>query len=127
MILIDSTKYISWMRSGQNPIKVLESELRSGSLVTCGIIRIEVLRGVIKLPVKNEMEALMAAIPEIPIDNGVISDAAQQAWELDRQGEVLPVTDLLIAACAKRVGATIITEDAHFERIEGINTRRDLA
>jgi len=126
MILIDSTKYISWMRSGQNPIRVLASELRSRSLVTCGIIRIEVLRGVIKLPVKNEMETLMTAIPEIPIDNGVISDAAQQAWELDRQGEVLPVTDLLIAACARRVGATIITEDPHFERIKGINTRRDL-
>jgi hypothetical protein len=48
MILVDSTKYITWMREGRNPVALLAAPLTAGKLLTCGIIRIEVLRGVIK-------------------------------------------------------------------------------
>ncbi len=36
---------------------------------------------------------------------------------LDRRGAVLPVTDLLIAACALRAGATIVSSDEHFRQV----------
>jgi predicted nucleic acid-binding protein len=45
---------------------------------------------------------------------------------LDRQGRVLPVSDLIIASCAKRARATVITEDPHFQQIPGLKTRTDL-
>jgi len=36
------------------------------------------------------------------------------------------VSDLIIATCAKRAGATVITEDSHFRRIPGLALRADL-
>lgn len=120
MILVDSTKYISWMRAGQNPVTVLQVPLRAGLLVSCGIVRIEVLRGTAQVKPRAQMAALFESIPEIPLDTAVVADAAETAWALDRQGCVLPVADLLIAACAKRVGATVVTEDPHFSRIPGL-------
>jgi predicted nucleic acid-binding protein len=39
------------------------------------------------------------------------------AWRLDRAGTILPSTDLIIAVCALRAGAEMLTLDHHFEMI----------
>ncbi len=39
---------------------------------------------------------------------------------LDRRGAVLPLTDLIIAACALWAGAAVITSDEHFRRVPGL-------
>ena len=39
---------------------------------------------------------------------------------LDRQGIILPSTDVLIAACALQSDATVLTYDAHFQQIPGL-------
>ena len=126
MTLVDSSKYISWMRAGRSPVTMLAQSLRTRSLVSCGIIRIEVLRGIVRKKVHAELTALFDAIPQIAIDDGIVRDATETAWRLDRKGRVLPVTDLLIAACAQRVGAVIVTEDPHFKHIPGITVRTDM-
>jgi len=41
-------------------------------------------------------------------------------WQLDRQGTIVPATDALIAESARRIGAVILTLDAHFQLIPGI-------
>lgn len=126
MILIDSTKYISWMRQGRNPVALLAVSLTAGELLTCGIVRIEVLRGVIKPKAKTELTRFFDIVPEIPLTASLLRDATELAWILDRQGQVLPVSDLIIASCARRAGATVITEDPHFRQIPGLKLRADL-
>jgi predicted nucleic acid-binding protein len=126
MILIDSTKYISWMRQGRNPVALLAVSLTAGKLMSCGIVRIEVLRGVIKPKAKVELSRFFDIVPEIPLTSVLLREAAELAWTLDRQGQVLPLTDLVIATCAKRAGATVITEDPHFRQIPGLKTRANL-
>ncbi len=64
--------------------------------------------------------------PICSLDRGIVADASETAWALDREGCILPVTDLLIGSCAKRVGATIITEDPHFSRIPGLKCLEEL-
>ena len=126
MILVDSTKYITWMRQGRNPVALLATAVTTGELMTCGIVRIEVLRGVIKPKAKTELTHFFDIVPEIPLTPVLLSEAAELAWTLDRQGRVLPVSDLIIATCAKRAGATVITEDLHFRQIPGLKLRADL-
>jgi hypothetical protein len=126
MILIDSTKYITWMRQGRNPVALLVPSLTTGELLTCGIVRIEVLRGVIKPKAKAELTRFFDIIPEIPLTSVLLGEVAELAWTLDRQGQVLPLSDLIIATCAKRAGATVITEDLHFRQIPGLKLRADL-
>lgn len=126
MILVDSTKYISWMRQGRNPVALLATSLTAGELLTCGIVRIEVLRGVIKPKAKAELTRFLNIVPEIPLTAALLRNAAELAWTLDRQGWVLPVSDLIIAPCARRARATIITEDAHFRQITNLKLRANL-
>ena len=46
------------------------------------------------------------------------------AWQLDRQGRVLPLTGLAIAVCALRSGASVLTSDAHFHQIPKLHVIR---
>ena len=48
----------------------------------------------------------------------------QLAWKLDRQGKVLPLPDIVIACCANRAGAAVMTTDRHFDLIDGLTVIR---
>ena len=124
--LVDSTAYIDWMRSGRNPVRILGPWIRAGALVGCGIIRAEVLRGICSETARQEMEALFAYIPDVPLTPERWNEVAELAWELDRAGHVLPLTDVTIAVCAQSVHATIITRDKHFHSIPGLKMLADL-
>jgi predicted nucleic acid-binding protein len=45
---------------------------------------------------------------------------ARLAWELDRRGEVLPLTDLIIGVTALEHQAAVLTFDRHFQKIPGL-------
>jgi predicted nucleic acid-binding protein len=53
----------------------------------------------------------------VPTDDRLWADAEDLAWRLDRHGTTLPLTDIVIAACALRIDATVLTFDHHFEVI----------
>ncbi len=125
-LLIDSSKLISWMRAGRNPVAELAAQFQRGALVSCGLIRVEVLRGLIKEGPKQQMAEFFDLVTEVPMTSAVTKRAAHLAWELDRKGCILPVTDLVIAACALQAGADVVTEDEHFRRIPGLNVRADV-
>jgi predicted nucleic acid-binding protein len=124
--LIDSTVFIGWMRSGRNPIRILAPWLRAGALVGCGIVRAEVLRGMVTTPTRREMTLLFDHIPDIPLVADGWSDVADLTWELDRAGKVLPLTDVAIAICARRARATLITLDRHFQSVPDLALLSDL-
>ena len=56
----------------------------------------------------------------VPTDNRLWEQAEQTLWELDRRGVVVPLTDVVIACCAQRVGAVVLTYDRHFRQIPGV-------
>jgi predicted nucleic acid-binding protein len=56
----------------------------------------------------------------VPTDNRLWASAEELLWQLDRQGIVIPVIDALIAESARRIGAVILTLDAHFQLIPGV-------
>ena len=125
-ILVDSAAYIDLLRAGVNIRQRLIAHLRAGRLYNCGIVRAEVLRG-IKSPVKrDDMEAFFDIIPEVPCDARLWSYVANLGWELGRRGKWPPVTDLAIATCALRVGADLVSPDAHFKGVPGLVLRSEI-
>jgi hypothetical protein len=60
------------------------------------------------------MEAFFDLLPEIPTDGQLWHAVNELAWKLDRKGCVAPLTDIAIACCAQRAGATLISTDAQF-------------
>jgi predicted nucleic acid-binding protein len=124
--LLDSTVYIDWMRKGRNPIRVLAPWLRSGALVGCGVVRAEVLRGMVSPSARHEMKLLFEHIPDVPFSTSLWDTIADLAWELDRAGDVLPLTDIAIAVCARQVHATVVTHDRHFQKIPNLKIVNEL-
>jgi predicted nucleic acid-binding protein len=126
MLLVDSTVYIDWFRRRVDPRSMLEPWIKGRAIAICGLIRAEVIRGVIHTGQKAKINELFDLMEEVPTDSGLWREVAEMAWRLDRQGTVLPLTDVAIAACALRIGASLITTDEHFSKIPGLDTLREM-
>lgn len=120
VVLVDSSVWIHLMRTGQDPVRELVSRARTLDLATCGMVRLEVLRGIVRRPVREAVEAFMNVMIYAPTDNRIWEAATEDAWQLGRQGITLPAQDFVIAACARRIEAAVLTFDAHFLDIPGL-------
>ena len=119
-VLIDSNVYIGLLRSGRDPATAIFNHYESVDVVTCGMVQLEVLRGV-KVPGhKQWLKETFALMMNVPTDSSLWDEATELAWKLDRQGRMIPAQDLLISACALRVDAAIHTFDFHFRDIPGL-------
>lgn len=122
-VLVDSNIYIDLMRKQLDPAIVLTEHVSSTDLATCGMVRLEVLRGIKHPKVRTRLAAFFDVLQFVPTDNRLWKQAEDLAWELDRAGWIIPATDILIACAARRIGAVVLTRDKHFRNIPGIVTR----
>jgi predicted nucleic acid-binding protein len=113
-VLVDSNVFITILRQGKDPSWVLTERYDSTDLLTCGIVRLEVLRGVRGARAKEQLTAFFDVMMNVPSDNSLWDEAVALAWNLDRAGQVIPATDILIAASAFRAGGMVLTQDRHF-------------
>jgi predicted nucleic acid-binding protein len=119
-VLVDSSYYIRLAREGRDPLRELAVVAAQRDLVVCGVVRCEVSRG---LRSKSRLKAFQRAwdvMRFVPTDHRLWIEAEHTLWELDRSGVVLPLTDVVIACCARRVDGLVLTFDQHFEAIPGI-------
>lgn len=125
-LMVDSAWIIDRMRSGEDFRQYLIPALRSGDLYNCGVIRAEVLRGIKSPDMRDEVSDFFDIVPEVPCDARLWRQVSDLGWKLGRRGKWPPVSDLAIAACALRVGATLISPDAHFRDVPDLNFKKDL-
>ena len=126
MYLVDSTIYIGLLRARRDPVQVLRPWLARDEVLASGVVRCEVLRGIVDRRVHERMSELFEVLPTVRTDDPMWNRTAELAWSLDRRGVVLPVTDLLIASCALRAGATVVSTDEHFRRVPELTVLRAL-
>jgi predicted nucleic acid-binding protein len=50
----------------------------------------------------------------------------QTAWQLDRAGHILPLADVVIGCCARRINAVVLTFDEHYQAIPGIRAVHEI-
>jgi hypothetical protein len=123
-VLVDSNVYIDLLRAKRDAVGTLFewAELHACPLAVCGMIRLEVLRGIVSLKARRKIGHFMDAMVEVPSDRGLWNRATNLAWTLDRQGITIPGADAVIAASALAVGAVILTSDTHFSLIRNLRT-----
>jgi len=126
-MLVDSTIYIELLRRGEDVPFLLRPALLGGQLFVCAVVRVEVLRGIRPVVVRDELSELFDLMTDVPTDTRVWRKATDLAWTLDRRGAVLPLTDLVIASCALVVGTTVVTNDPHFWQIPGLTVKKSLS
>jgi len=119
-VLMDSCAYIDLMRGGTDPRQVLAPLLRAGRLYNCGVVRAEVLRGMKIEKRYEQMAQFFDIVPEIPSDARLWREVSLLGWKLGRLGKWPPVTDLAIALSALRVRAVLVSTDALFREVPGL-------
>lgn len=123
-ILVDSNVFIDLMKRGMDPIRHLLEQYDSSDLVTCGVVKAEVLRGIKSVKARETLNGFFNVMRFADLNSVAWDEAWNLAWQLDRQGRVLPLTDLAIAICALRSGAWVMTSDAHFDEIPELQVIR---
>ncbi len=121
-VLADSSFYIRLLRAQQDPLRALTVAAESGDVAICGVVRCEVGRALRQPALRQRFHAFWDVMINIPTDNRLWTEVEETLWSLDRSGVVLPLTDVIIACCARRVGAIILTYDHHFDQIPGVRT-----
>jgi len=119
-ILVDSSYYISRLRQGKDPFgefALVEDEV---DFFICGVVKIEVLRGIRVPKAHAKIAAIFDTMSYVPTPNTLWERAARLAWEIDRRGDFVQVPDLLIAICALEADAAVLTYDSDFRRVPGL-------
>ena len=119
-ILVDSNVFIDLMRKRLDPTRVLLNRYESTDLVTCGVVKAEVLRGVKGMKARDSLESFFSIMRFSDLTSTAWDEIWELAWQLDRKGHVLPLTDIAIANCALRSGAWVMTSDSHFHKIPNL-------
>lgn len=119
-VMIDSNVFINLMKRHGDPAPWLYHWAGVRNLAICGMVRVEVLRGVKSPKAYARLNDFMDVMVNVPSTNRLWDQAAALAWKLDRKGLVIPGTDVVIAASAMEIGAAVMTSDAHFSKIDGL-------
>ena len=119
-ILVDTNIYIRLLRQNRDPAAAFFEHYDTVNLVTCGMVRLEVLRGIRHDRTRERLGRFLDTMQYVPADPALWDEAALIAWRADRAGYVIPNTDAFIAACAFRRGAAVLTNDVDFRRIPGL-------
>jgi predicted nucleic acid-binding protein len=119
-VLVDSNVYIGLLRRGFDPVEILGGWIGNGDLATCGMVRMEVERGLKIEKIRRRVGAFFDVLINVPTSNKIWEQAASLAWKLDRSGITLPAQDILIATCAREIGAAVLTDDRHFEEFQDL-------
>jgi predicted nucleic acid-binding protein len=89
-------------------------------VVSCGIVKAEVLRGVKSAKLRDRLSDFFSITQMIPTGPNLWDEVWALAWKMDRTGKVIPLTDIIIAACALRADAAVLTYDKHFHSVPGL-------
>jgi predicted nucleic acid-binding protein len=117
VVLVDSSIYAHLLRAGLDPVAQLAERFEVTELVGCDVVRCEVLRGIIRPKVRADLAMFFDLLVHVTMDHRAWRETENLAWRLDRDGNILPLTDLMIAVCALRSGAELLTQDHHFKMI----------
>jgi predicted nucleic acid-binding protein len=121
LILPDTCAWIDYFRPGGGPLAAdLRRELADSTVCACGIVLMELLQGVRGEKERNALATAFEALPWLEADRRVWTRAGELAGKLRAKGVSLPFSDIVIAALALDRGATVLTRDAHFVGIDGL-------
>ena len=116
--LVDSSGWLEYLAEGPNAGRFAEPLSDPARLVVPTISLYEVFRVVLRA--RGEEEAFRAAIlmqqgREVPLSSALALEAALLAHEMH-----LAMADAVILAAARATEATLWTQDADFEGIDGV-------
>lgn len=118
--LVDSSFFVRQQRFGLDALVELAQWCRHYELLSCGMVRMEVLHGTCSARALQRYAELFATMRDIPTTARTWERAIGIAWHLTSTGTPIPPQAALIAAHALEAGAAIITLDTDYRRVPGL-------
>jgi predicted nucleic acid-binding protein len=102
--------------------EVLDPLLLEGEIATCGITDLEMLYSATSPATYKALAEALRGMPRAPLDETAVERALEVQAKLAQRSQhrAVPLSDLLIAACAESAGLTVLHHDADYDRIAEI-------
>jgi predicted nucleic acid-binding protein len=119
LFLVDTSAWILALRkdflpSVKDRIAYL---LKENSIITSGMIKLELLGGTKAEKEFQRLKTRLDALEMVEMNTSLLERAYDLAFSLRRRGITVPYTDILIAASALMMDATVVHADSHFDLI----------
>ncbi len=123
--LLDTNVWINYFKQPSSAIQAKLSLLQPAEVVSCSIVKSELLHGAEKYANRDRRQALvmetLAPFRSIPFDDDAAVIYARIRHELELAGRVIGPYDLQIAAICLLHDCTLVTSNVgEFSRIEGL-------
>lgn len=120
--LLDTNSWIHYLKFADSPIRARLATLTPGDVLTCSVVRAELLHGAEKYGNRDRRVAAvvqtLAPFQSLAFDDDASAIYARIRHELELSGAVIGPYDLQIAAISLLKGATLVTSDtAEFTRV----------
>jgi tRNA(fMet)-specific endonuclease VapC len=123
--LLDTNAWIHYLKQPGSPIQSRLSGLHPDDVVTCSVVRAELLHGAEKYGDRSRrvatVNATLAPFASVPFDDDDAVAYARIRHELETGGQVIGPYDLQIAAICIRHGFVLVTSNVgEFSRVSGL-------
>ena len=123
--LLDTNVWIHYLKQPDGPILAKLAALQPHDVVTCSIVRSELLHGAEKYGNRERristVVLALAPFNSVPFDDGDAATYAVIRHEFEAAGVVIGPYDLQIAAICVRHGFTLVTSNTgEFSRVHGL-------
>ena len=119
LYLVDTSVWIFALRRTPVPaiVEILGELLRQDMVAICPLIELELLGGAANPAEFSRLQNRLLGLHRLEIGHDDWESAARLAFDLRRRGVTVPLTDVLLAALALRVDATLLNVDHDFDNI----------
>jgi tRNA(fMet)-specific endonuclease VapC len=122
--LLDTNILSALIRQPQGPVAAMLARRGYGTVCTSIVVAAELRFGARKLGssvLSRKVDDLLASLPVLPLEAGVDQTYAESRFQLEQAGTPIGPNDLLIAAQARDLGLTLVTDNVdEFARIAGL-------
>ena len=123
--LLDTNVWIEYFKHPASPIQAKLSVVRPVDVVSCSVVKSELLHGAEKYANRDRRQRLvmetLAPFRSVPFDDDAAVVYAGVRHDLETRGQVIGPYDLQIAAICLLHGLTLVTSNVgEFSRVPGL-------
>ena len=120
-VIVDTCIWIEFFRTKSEISNRLRDLIANNLVVGTGIILAELLQGTKTSKEQDIVINIFDTLEYIEITKKLWIESGNLACELRSNGKAIPLSDIMLACCAREHQLHIFTIDKHFQDIPGIN------
>lgn len=116
LVMVDTSVWIEFFRKGEEKVSVSLDSLLEQDEALCGIVELELLRGV-RQGERKRLGSILDALHHFDTTREDFIKAGERLNDLRQKGIAIPSTDAIIAMICVRNNLPIFTLDSHFDHL----------